>query len=927
MANIDSLPIPSSSSIISFEVGDLLDSWNPPVLAESLSIDTLSTSSSAISIPSLPLGCMISRPAIVDLKGGLQSRFAKVTVPTAPRMRAMLKDEPCVDRWLDNLRYSSIPGHSPWGETEDAAAPSWLPEGSVYTPEAFRQALSSARSSPAYQTIFRKARSSAPGDGSSSPTSPTPISPTLLRRMSYHPSSFRDALVFEREISLKSEAGVKRWSMQVPASTMKPELVDIVVELQKLNSFFNDGLTDLNQGVSALDKHKQRVTTPTLTVSDSHETIPLPLERVKENTTTLIANRRGKKAPPALNLKRQTPEDTYPGIPTAFLGTPSAYHPELDPRPKREGPAMKINDMISSLRSQCAAISRSPTSEVASSPLASVSEEPEESKVARNPDNAQDYTSAKDQQALAFSVTIPQLSDDESLMRRTLPLNLVDIQETLSDVGSDHLTESFSDFLREFESEALQPPSMPGTPMMPPSMPLPSLPIPSLPPLTLPTVPTRALPDPPAGSLEELPTIDPRTSLDNHRTSLDDMDWSPPTPPQPCRSPSPSLSPRQGGLRGILKGGKNVRFASLPTNKRETSPAAIEAYAAGRAGGEEWGAGNDHGEDAGEWGAEGQWAVNEREDVTEDYSSRKGSVLKSPTEASESSRSSMESIAFRTSEAAAIAGPETPVAVALDVYGVLQRGSCGAGASGGFHTNVTCPPHELPGEDCDHLAQQVEDVVCADEGDACGVEDRVAVCCGRENNAGCVGENDAIDGEQDPSRVGQSYAFAGEGYAHASEGYADTGQGYADEQDPSFVGKGDADEPWEDDSDGREAYPVGYGQVARDLDDASAEDRRDVQTYKHACQPASTAHTFRSKPLESPRRAPAMPAAGKENMALGSGTVRGSKMAVPASLGRKAGAYKDENAARSDGTGTTRSEGGKSRMPVPLRNILTRFNK
>ncbi|KAI4293601.1 hypothetical protein K523DRAFT_340691 [Schizophyllum commune Tattone D] len=82
-----------------------------------------------------------------------------------------------------------------------------------------------------------------------------------------------------------------------------------------------------------------------------------------------------------------------------------------------------------------------------------------------------------------------------------------------------------------------------------------------------------------------------------------------------------------------------------------------------------------------------------------------------------------------------------------------------------------------------------------------------------------------------------------------------------------------------------------------------------------------------SKPLESPRRAPATPAAGKENMAPSSGTVRGSKMAVPASLGRKASAYKDENAARSDGTGTTRSEGGKSRMPVPLRNILTRFNK
>ncbi|TRM65566.1 hypothetical protein BD626DRAFT_489164 [Schizophyllum amplum] len=620
----DSLALASSSSIVSFEVNDLLDQWNPPVLAESLSIDTLSSSSSVLSIPALPSACIIPPPTIMDLKGGLpisssssleycKPRLATVTVPTPPRMRAMLKDNMGVGKWLERLRNSSAPGHSPWSECEDTATISWLPEGSVYTPEAFQRALVSARCTPAYQTTLRQ---TSPGSNTTldrSP-SPTPISPTLKRRMSYHPSSFRDALVFEREISLKSEGGIKRWSMQVPANTMKPELVDIVVELQKLNLFFNDGLSDPDHCVSALDKQKDQVSTPTLTVSDSHETFPLSLEPAKETaTTTLIATRRGKKAPPPLNLKRELLDSSYPGIPTAFLGTPSAYHPELDVKPAREGPAMNINDMISSLRSQCAAISRSPTSDAASSPLASVCEEPEEQEEIRT-DHLSNIlgNSAVDNYDPGCS-TIKPATNNDSLMRKMLPEELFDTSleadappsgdtlahhrltdsasdypsgrltefdsQRLTESASEHLTESLSDFLREFESDALQPPTM----CMPPAGPLPSLP-----PLES-GLPVRDSSSPMLDSpLSVLDASSPAYASSPGSAVLSpgpERALSPPILSPTLRafspSPPPGLSSRTGSLRGILKGGKNVRFASLP-NRRETSPAAIETFAAGR---------------------------------------------------------------------------------------------------------------------------------------------------------------------------------------------------------------------------------------------------------------------------------------------------------------------------------------------------------
>ncbi|KAL1747617.1 hypothetical protein HDZ31DRAFT_31499 [Schizophyllum fasciatum] len=77
-------------------------------------------------------------------------------------------------------------------------------------------------------------------------------------------------------------------------------------------------------------------------------------------------------------------------------------------------------------------------------------------------------------------------------------------------------------------------------------------------------------------------------------------------------------------------------------------------------------------------------------------------------------------------------------------------------------------------------------------------------------------------------------------------------------------------------------------------------------------------------PLESPRRAPVTPSGGKENSVPGAGaagSVRASRMPTPVSLGRKGGGtMRDENAARADAAGMA-----KSRMPVPLRNILTRF--
>ncbi|KAK0202697.1 hypothetical protein DFS33DRAFT_1476507, partial [Desarmillaria ectypa] len=296
-------------------------------------MDSLSTVSSESHIPPFPPGCMIPMSTIlsVSLKAGEHN--ATITVPTPPRLRTMLKENLCIKKWAENLSSDTIaPGHTPWEDPECVDAPAWKPEGSMYPPEEFKESLQSKR---------RVFESSLPAPRASTRTS-TPKS-------TYH----RDALVFEREITLRTEGETKRWSVQVPANTMKPDVVDMMLQLRDLNKYFSDTPCPEEDAINAPPSP------PSLMVSNSHFTIPISLDssgtiNSKAGAPPSIAIRRQKSLPPLSLSNNKMKDIVYPDIPTAFLGMPS-YAPHFDPA-SVANESMNFEDMIGSLRSRCASL-------------------------------------------------------------------------------------------------------------------------------------------------------------------------------------------------------------------------------------------------------------------------------------------------------------------------------------------------------------------------------------------------------------------------------------------------------------------------------------------------------------------------------------------------------------------------------------------
>ncbi|KAK0489031.1 hypothetical protein IW261DRAFT_1442840 [Armillaria novae-zelandiae] len=320
----------SSSPLIDLEKS-FVDVHATSLLLESLSMDSLSTISSDSNIPPFPPGCIIPMTTILSVSVKAGEHNATITVPTPPRLRTMLKENLCIRKWAENLSSDTIaPGHTPWGDPECVDALAWKPEGSMYPPEEFKESLQSKRcicgpSPPAPRTSTR----------------------TSIRKSTYH----RDALVFEREITLRTEGETKRWSVQIPANTMKPDVVDMMLQLRDLNKYFSD------PSCPEEDTVNEPPPPPSLMVSNSHFAIPISLEssatiNSKAGAPSSIAIRRQKSLPPLSLNDNKMKDIVYPDIPTAFLGTPS-YVSQFDPA-NVANESMNLQDMVGSLRSQCA---------------------------------------------------------------------------------------------------------------------------------------------------------------------------------------------------------------------------------------------------------------------------------------------------------------------------------------------------------------------------------------------------------------------------------------------------------------------------------------------------------------------------------------------------------------------------------------------
>ncbi|KAG6866581.1 hypothetical protein C0991_002069 [Blastosporella zonata] len=260
------------------------------------------------------------------------------------RMTNLLLEPLCIAKWVDTISMrAQPPGHVIWEPPTPVKECTWVPSGSFFSPGGLKSRLISARS------VRRKAYP------------PLATFSSVLPRTSERRSSKsnRKALVFEHEVTLNTDGRTKRWSLQVPAETMNPEMVDIMLELQDLNSFFKDSLTGLDRSVAVLEKEKGKLASepPALIVSDSHRCFPLSngsLEQAHCDVPLTIAARRGRRLLPPLTLGEAVDEDPYPSIPTAFLGSPSSYSPKFECVGTGAGPSLDLEHMVTNLRSQCA---------------------------------------------------------------------------------------------------------------------------------------------------------------------------------------------------------------------------------------------------------------------------------------------------------------------------------------------------------------------------------------------------------------------------------------------------------------------------------------------------------------------------------------------------------------------------------------------
>ncbi|KAG5647472.1 hypothetical protein DXG03_009403 [Asterophora parasitica] len=413
------------------------------------------------------------------------------SILTVPRADKMNLRPICIDLWLKEFDMSAAPpGNSAWeSATSIPVRPSILSD-SMFTPRKLRDAMKYAKTpSPMPYPIV-------------SPLTFGSIEQKPSRRPSVgHQARHRKALVFEREITLNMEGKSKRWSLQVPASTMNPEMVDMMLELQDLNSFFKDSLEDLDESVAALGMEKDKLDPPSLMVSDSHHSISLSPESptpAPRRPPMPLAARRGKNLRPlSLKEKAAPAVDPYSSIPTAFLGSPSAYSPKFEFTNSQRGPPLDIGEMISSLRSQL-----SPYSQIQNSADLEPVVDSSILAISFAPPSDQEITDDDDDWAFAvsflneFGGDLLEFDGSQKASRSNLECR------PHPSVGESSCAKKGGDFLS---------PSVQNT-ILPPPSPMPSSPIPAT----------------------------------------------------PVQQASLSTSPSPGGVRGILKSCKNVRFATLP---------------------------------------------------------------------------------------------------------------------------------------------------------------------------------------------------------------------------------------------------------------------------------------------------------------------------------------------------------------------------
>jgi len=253
---------------------------------------------------------------------------------------------------------------APWSPPREKPHYVWVPEGSCFPPSYLKRCLRERhglvdKHLPSTPVHSRLTVISKPVERPESSSRSLP-----LRRCASHVAHHKrvpDCTPAHIPITLppaRVRGKPRRWSLSVPPSYISTEFITRRLESQRIEAITG---SDSAQSNAAIDSPSLPL--PAIKVSTSTATIAISFPGSPEGPTPApepLAIRRGQKMLTPLTLwSPKRADEEYPGIPTAFLGTPSAYSPHFQFRSsiaQLDAESLPISDMINALRSQAASL-------------------------------------------------------------------------------------------------------------------------------------------------------------------------------------------------------------------------------------------------------------------------------------------------------------------------------------------------------------------------------------------------------------------------------------------------------------------------------------------------------------------------------------------------------------------------------------------
>jgi hypothetical protein len=252
---------------------------------------------------------------------------------------------------------------APWSPSREKPYYVWVPEGSCFPPSYLKRYLRGRNGLVATRPLTpsgsRLVATSKLIERTESPSRPRP-----LRRCASHCTPHprvpdcTPAYIPLSFPPVHTHGRPRRWSLSVPPSYLGTEIITRRLESQRI-----DAITSAESVQSDVLNDDPSLPLPAIKVSTSTTTIAISFPGSPERPTPTpepLAVRRGQKMLAPLKVRSaQRAAEEYPGIPTAFLGTPSAYSPHFhltSSIAQVNAKSIPIGDMISALRSQAASL-------------------------------------------------------------------------------------------------------------------------------------------------------------------------------------------------------------------------------------------------------------------------------------------------------------------------------------------------------------------------------------------------------------------------------------------------------------------------------------------------------------------------------------------------------------------------------------------